>query len=1480
MPDISTKATVGIELNTQPVGRKIAELETKLDKLNEKKRQFEAAGDQKGLVKIQKEINKVSRQLDTARTASERCKAALAKLNESSPKELRHTLKQLKADLDHMERGSAAWKAHVEAIKRVKAEIKSVDAELREHEGLLSRINRKVNEWGMSIASAAAAFTGIVFTARQAVQAYADMEGEMANVRKFTGMTSSEVEKLNEAFKNMDTRTSREDLNKLAQEAGRLGLQSQDDVLGFVKAANQINVALDDLGDGATLTLSKLTDIFGDKDRLGVEQSLLAVGSVINELSQNCTASAPYLANFAQRLAGVGKQANMTIPEIMGFAAVLDSQGQAVEMSATALSQLIMKLFQDPAKIAKATGMDLQAFSKVLKEDTNEALLMLLERLNSLGDISALAPIFDAMGTDGARASAVIAALAGNIDMVKQQQQAANLAFKEGTSVTKEYNVQNNTVQAQLDKAKKGFNEMAVELGEKLAPAMKYAISGTSAMMRVLSGLISFIGNHKTIIITLTLAIIGYTAAVKANTIAKITDAAFDKIANALIATRRVVVLAASAAYNALTGNMVRARAATVLLNKTLKLSPWGLAIAGVTALYGGLISLLQSVDDNRKAAKRLAEEHRQWIDSISNIDEASNRYSSNELTRLKALYKSATDENAARKNRISAAQQMQSLYPAIFSNFSNEAIMAGKAKSAYDKLTLSIIANAKARAAAEKIKENEKKILDLEDEVRRNEAWAHNAGVRADNAREQQRKNNDRNSAQHAFMPAGVQTYGEQQLSETIRDNTKQQEIANKNIEKANGQINDLRTSNDRLAKIPGVSGLLTGGGNNPQTPNISYTHGGGGGRGNSDFTPPDEKAERKAETERKKKEREARAAQRKKEQDAAKAKRLADRVAKQEYEQALKDTVEDRANAETEALQLYKAGELGYYEYLDRMANIEEEFWNSRLDTYEAFGKAESDDYAKDAKKLEEAKTKHEQQMTQIQITAAQQRRDQAKLDAEMEFYNPDNKEAFHNQQWLNDRRAKLELDYLQEVMKIHKEGSKEWLDAEKALDKAAKEEELRQRKQMEQNMSAWLYIYSQQGAKTRMDAELRVAKQLYDQKLLKDEEYQEARAAIEKKYRDEVNSKTGTKAKNQDFDDAKGAYEQQMKALEDARKQGLISQEDYESRKFQITQNYHNKVVELIKGQGSEWSTMVTTLVETWKAGFENLGSTLPEKLKSIADMASAAFAIMNEGVKSYTAYANASRDLELAKVEKNYKAQIDAAGNNDKKRKQLEEQKEKEIAKIKTKYDKRAMVIEMAQAVASTAMAAINAYASAAQVPMIGYLLAPIAASMALAAGALQIATIKKSHQAQQMGYYEGGFTSRDPNNRREAGVVHANEFVANHNAVSNPQLLPVLRLIDQAQRNNTVGSLTREDVSRAIGQGAILGDMTASQQRTAEQHDTSMVMVAASMERQTDAINELNARLADGIESFMVMDGERGFDRSWQHYQRMKNNPKR
>lgn len=108
---------------------------------------------------------------------------------------------------------------------------------MKEHESLWSRFAKKMYDWGSALTMSMAAISGLTITGRRAVQSYADMEGEMANVRKFTGMTTEEVERLNESFKTMDTRSSREQLNKLAQEAGKLGIASQQAVIEYVEAA-------------------------------------------------------------------------------------------------------------------------------------------------------------------------------------------------------------------------------------------------------------------------------------------------------------------------------------------------------------------------------------------------------------------------------------------------------------------------------------------------------------------------------------------------------------------------------------------------------------------------------------------------------------------------------------------------------------------------------------------------------------------------------------------------------------------------------------------------------------------------------------------------------------------------------------------------------------------------------------------------------------------------------------------------------------------------------------------------------------------------------------------------------------------------------------------------------------------------------------------------------------------------------------------
>ena len=201
-------------------------------------------------------------------------------------------------------------------------------------------------------------------------------------------------------------------------------------------------------------------------------------------------------------MAGVGKQADMSIPKIMGYASVLDQNAQQVEMSATALQGIIMKMYQDLGKLARIAGIDVKEFARLVREDANEALLQLLDTLGKAGGMQALAPMFDEMKLDGSRAASVLSVLAGNIESVRREQKLAQEAFDEGTSAITEFKVQNNTVQAQLDKAKKSFNELSVELGKDLLPVMRHAITGASALLLVFKEVISVMKENRALIVS------------------------------------------------------------------------------------------------------------------------------------------------------------------------------------------------------------------------------------------------------------------------------------------------------------------------------------------------------------------------------------------------------------------------------------------------------------------------------------------------------------------------------------------------------------------------------------------------------------------------------------------------------------------------------------------------------------------------------------------------------------------------------------------------------------------------------------------------------------------------------------------------------------------------------------------------------------------------------------------------------------------
>lgn len=304
---------------------------------------------------------------------------------------------------------------------------------------------------------------------------------------------------------------------------------------------------------------------------------------------------------------------------------------------------------------------------------------------------------------------------------------------------------------------------------------------------------------------------------------------------------------------------------------------------------------------------------------------------------------------------------------------------------------------------------------------------------------------------------------------------------------------------------------------------------------------------------------------------------------------------------------------------------------------------------------------------------------------------------------------------------------------------------------------------------------------------------------------------------------------------------------------------TTEKYTTVIELNSEQAKRNLDELRRKVESWK---NDLAEATAQFCASLASQMQTAYNSVNQVLSAASNYFSAQQEYETAQVQKKYEKQIEAAGNNQKKVKKLQEKQAKEEAAIKTKYAKRAATIQMAQAVAQTAISAINAYSSAAAIPVVGHVLAPIAAAMAIAAGMLQIATIKKQQQAQAAGYYEGGFTGGH-RYRKEAGVVHEGEFVANHQAVQNPNILPFLNFLDQAQRNNTVGSLSMQDVSRSMGAGGAAQIVTpiVNVQTDNEQLNGTLQLV-------NESIGALNQQLLDGIHADVVIDGPQGLHKQY------------
>ncbi|MDR1553364.1 MAG: phage tail tape measure protein [Prevotellaceae bacterium] len=518
----------------------------------------------------------------------------LNNLKDSSLKQLQKTKQILLNQVKGLKNGTEAWIDKTKELRKVDAQINKMNKALRENKRTMTDVADFFTKWYGAFTMLTASISTINGMLSKFRDAAAKMSDAYADVMKTTGMTTNEVKDLNEAFKKMDTRTSREELNKLARDAGKLGI-AKEDVLGFVEAGNQINVALgEDLGDDAIKNIGKIIQVFKksqeDLQGMDLKNQMLSVGSAINSLGQSSTASEQYLVDFSQRLGGVAAQAGISIQNILGYASALDQSGQAVEMSATALQKFIMSMLEKPEEFARIAGIEIKKFNELLSTDTNEAIKTVLSALGDKGGFQQLIPIFKEMGLDGARAVSVLSSLATNIEAVEIAQKISNDEFTKAISLTNEYAIRNNTLQGKIEKARQKVQDMREEIGQKLQSAM---LKTSQIGMNLISLLMK---TPKEIYI-----LIAALVAVQLRLVALKT---LTKTWTAIVNAAKVAKTGLTAAMHLFTGSTVAAKAAWQKLNTAMKANFIIMAAAAIYGLVKGIISLISKTDAATKAYK------------------------------------------------------------------------------------------------------------------------------------------------------------------------------------------------------------------------------------------------------------------------------------------------------------------------------------------------------------------------------------------------------------------------------------------------------------------------------------------------------------------------------------------------------------------------------------------------------------------------------------------------------------------------------------------------------------------------------------------------------------------------------------------------------------------------------------------------------------------------------------------------------------
>lgn len=396
---------------------------------------------------------------------------ARSKTGKANINELRQAYKQLEEELNIINTKSETFANRQKELKNLKKVI----------DDATGAANKQGGAWHTALKNLTA-YVGMFAVFNQVKTYFVDLfrlnmkfADQLTDIRKVALSTTEEVANLSQELAKIDTRTSLEELNRIAYAGAKLGIQTQGGTMalaGFVRAADQVNVALkEDLGEEALTSLAKITEVMGLVNKYGVEKAMLKTGSAIFRLAATSTASSDKIVDFSNRMLALGEQAALTTPDILALGSAVDSMALEPEVAATAFGKLVTELRKGTSPIEKSLGIATGSLKKMIESGRGmDAILTIFRRMGETKNVFALGDLFKDLGSDGIRLIKTMVTMASKNGMLTKAVEESNKAFNEGTAVTVEYNMQQETAMAYMERANNLWEKQFVSSSAAAGP--------------------------------------------------------------------------------------------------------------------------------------------------------------------------------------------------------------------------------------------------------------------------------------------------------------------------------------------------------------------------------------------------------------------------------------------------------------------------------------------------------------------------------------------------------------------------------------------------------------------------------------------------------------------------------------------------------------------------------------------------------------------------------------------------------------------------------------------------------------------------------------------------------------------------------------------------------------------------------------------------------------------------------------------------